>query len=659
MACHYPNSLYENATWPKTILPALSLTLGLQIMRTLWPYLRYATYKRLDIGPWLTILVVLTVFVAVFSTTWFYRWLGLRRLLVLSAGGLGLARLVMQVWSGDPLGDLLAATIGMACFSLFLPTYLVVVRTTQTKSAETAARFASGLLLGLAVDTALHGVFLTYDFIWQAGLVPLLLAMILVVAQGATLYRLLPSLPLTARDGTWSSIGPWVAIGPFLALQMLVFQNLGRFASVTDWPLPPVFTWILLGQVISLWFAWRWQPRGLLEIGGIGIILIGSLSFIQTTHPVTQALLLGCAQAASAVLITTIVRCMAENGSEPGLKYTGLVHGLGMTLMILLIGFTYVDDVLPSRMLPSSPVWLFDLAGMLIVLSAAKAIGLATTHPRPVASWSAPLVALPLLLLPAFVWFTWRDPIAIHPESETIRVITYNIHNGFNTKGHLDLEAQVQVWATQQADVIALQEVSRGEVINGSVDMLSWLSQRLGLPYAYTSVGDAWWGQATFSRYPILKAESHPLAPANLPIRRSFTYLEIETGRPQPLKLINTHYHASLGRQPSGPIRLAHTQTILDFMADRATGQVVLTGDLNAGPDRPEMQAFFATGLVDVIDQAGITPGYTAHSESLGVRIDYILISPHLTSDKVVIPFSTASDHLSVAATLKARSERF
>jgi endonuclease/exonuclease/phosphatase family metal-dependent hydrolase len=64
------------------------------------------------------------------------------------------------------------------------------------------------------------------------------------------------------------------------------------------------------------------------------------------------------------------------------------------------------------------------------------------------------------------------------------------------------------------------------------------------------------------------------------------------------------------------------------------------------------MQPFFERGFIDVIEQAGLTPGNTASSVNPVSRIDYILISPDLQASQVVIPASTAADHLSVAATI-------
>ena len=82
--------------------------------------------------------------------------------------------------------------------------------------------------------------------------------------------------------------------------------------------------------------------------------------------------------------------------------------------------------------------------------------------------------------------------------------MSFNVHNGFSRDGRLDLEAIAQVIEASGADVVGLQEVSRGWLINGSADMVQWLSQRLGMAYVYGPTEGALWGNALLSRLPVL-----------------------------------------------------------------------------------------------------------------------------------------------------------
>lgn len=80
--------------------------------------------------------------------------------------------------------------------------------------------------------------------------------------------------------------------------------------------------------------------------------------------------------------------------------------------------------------------------------------------------------------------------------------MTYNLHNGFNTDGNLDMEALARVIEENHPDIVALQEISKGWLITGRLDMLTWLSQRLSMPYVSGPTADPLWGNAILSPIP-------------------------------------------------------------------------------------------------------------------------------------------------------------
>lgn len=648
--------------WSEIILPALTVTLGLQVVRALPPYLQYLLGDRLG---WSAVEIGLTG-VLVFSTGflffWLNRWLGLRRLLLLSAGGLGLVRLAIQVWRGDPLGDMSLTIVGTVLFIIFLSTHLVLAQW-QQNPAEASYRYALAVLLGLAFDTTLHGLFLTYDFIWQATLVPLAFTIGLVLLQWATLRASLPTAPPHPApvEGKFLITLPWIAIGPFLFLQLLVFQNQAQSIALTAWSLPVVFTWVLVSQLIGLGLVSFWLPR---RTGAIvvGLVLIISLWPLKTFYPITHALTLLTGQISAAVLLTVILRSLGESAAQAhytigtphqpkeGLRNTTVVHGLSMLLLVSLLFGYYVTF---NLRVPYEPAWLLTLAAAVM---AASAIGAAHSFLEPIqAEQVRPLAAAStlLLLFPLGLFLTWPNSTSPPQNSGPLRVMTYNVHNGINTAGQLDVEALARVIEAEQPDIIALQEVSRGWVVNGSLEMLTWLSNRLNLPYGqFTPSSDILWGQAVLSRYPILEAEDYPLPPRDLPLKRSFGYLQIDTGRNKPFNLINTHFHH---RPEDSAIRLTQVETVLDFLAGRELEQFTMTGDLNATPDTPEIQRLYQYGFQDVIIKAGLKPGHTFHADQPHKRLDYLLISPDLAGTNVVIPPSTASDHLGIATTIERR----
>lgn len=636
----------KSLCWAEILLPALSLTFGLQITRTIWPYLRDLLDDRLGWDPVLAALVPFVVFAAAFLTGWLNRWLGLRRLLFVSAAGLGLARLAMQLWAGDPIGDMILALSGTACFSLFLPAYLAMVQS-QPERMAAVTRFTSAILLGLALDVSLHGAFLTYDFIWQNGLASVLLAASLVAVQWVSLMALLPLTPAVSNKETLGLQPSWLAFGPFLALEVLVFQNPARLATLTGWSLPLAFAWVLTSHILALWLAPVWPWRKLTGVSILGAVLILLLLPTGQVPIWFEAIIILVGQIALAIRFNLLGLTLATEAGHTKVLNPALIHGLSWLMMVIFMFLSYILYLnLPLPFEHGLPLSITALVVFWGAIKAATAVPQSAEGPK---SWLAAKLALPLLGFPLFVFFTWHTPAAhVSAAPDSIRVMTYNVHNGFNTQGHLDLVALSQVISAAQPDIVALQEVSQGSIVNGGVDMLSWFSQQLNLPYIFTPAGDGLWGQATLSRYPIKLAENYPLPPAAT--RRTFGYLQIDVGQAEPLQVINTHYQPRYG---TNQLQLIHTETIINFLAQHPSERFVIMGDLNAEPDTPQMQPFFEHGFIDVIEHAGLVPGNTARSDNPVSRIDYILISSDLTAVDVTIPPSTASDHLSVVATLQ------
>ena len=114
----------------------------------------------------------------------------------------------------------------------------------------------------------------------------------------------------------------------------------------------------------------------------------------------------------------------------------------------------------------------------------------------------------PLLFLPPFI----VGLVSGAPSSDAapvaagtdLKVMTYNIRQGFGSSGRLDLEAVAQEIEKRPTDIVGLQEVGRGWVISGAVDTMAWLSLRLDMPAYYgANLGDLW-GNAVLTRLPVI-----------------------------------------------------------------------------------------------------------------------------------------------------------
>jgi endonuclease/exonuclease/phosphatase family metal-dependent hydrolase len=259
--------------------------------------------------------------------------------------------------------------------------------------------------------------------------------------------------------------------------------------------------------------------------------------------------------------------------------------------------------------------------------------------------WLIPALAL-ILLLPSLAGaVTWQEPEVDAGNGFPVRIMTYNLHNGFNTKGYLGMEALASVIEESQPDIIAFQEVSRGWVISGRLDMLTWLSQRLDMPYISGPTADPLWGNAILSRYPILEYDNYELPPRDLFILRGFTVALIDIGGGERLQVIATHFHHL---EEDSAVRQQQSPVILDFWA--GADSTIILGDLNAEPDSPEIILFEGAGLIDAAAQVSSSPANTFDSVDRYQRIDYIWVSPDLVVEEVFVPGPTTSDHLPVIA---------
>ncbi len=255
------------------------------------------------------------------------------------------------------------------------------------------------------------------------------------------------------------------------------------------------------------------------------------------------------------------------------------------------------------------------------------------------------LVSVPLLALPLAQAVSQHAPVAAEGDGFPVRVVTYNVHNGFDAEGRLGMEAIAAVIEKLDPDILALQEISRGWVISGRLDMLSWFSNRLGMPYVSGPTADPLWGNAILSRYPIVDYMEYDLPPRDLSIKRGLIEALVDLGNGDSLRVIATHFHHIVG---DSDIRQLQALRAVEVWG--GSDRTVMLGDFNARPDDPEIDIIRRSGLLDAAVGFGSARGYTWPSNAIATRIDYIWVSPDLEVSDVRVVASTASDHLPVVA---------
>ena len=286
----------DHRAWMALSLPTLTVVLGLQMLRTLLPLFIFVLRDRIGWEAYQVGLLAFAIFASGFLVGAIYRLLGSKRVLLLTAGGLGVARLAIQLWRGDPLGDLSFAIAGTILFILFLPTYLGHVR---AQGPDATSHYGLAVLLGISLDTALFGAFGTYDMVWRDGGTALAVTLVLVALLLASLLTLPPSegsrSEPQADDSRWQVL-PWVAVGSLLFLQLMVFQNVARLTALADWEMPLAFVWVMLSNTAGLgaavWMLAYWRQNRWPIAALIGAILVVTLSFNERNAAVAAITLM-------------------------------------------------------------------------------------------------------------------------------------------------------------------------------------------------------------------------------------------------------------------------------------------------------------------------------------------------------------------------------
>src|SRR6266508_987341 len=552
-------------------LPALTVTFGLQLLRLMIPTVMSVYRDRLGAPLVSLALFAFGVFLLGLLAAPVARLLGRGRALALAAGGVALVRLVLQLVP-DALARWLLAPVGVVLFLWFVPLWLI-----RPGRRRRHGGFGVAVLLGLALDTALHGLFGTWDYAWSLRPAPIALAVALAAAALWALARLPPAtVPAHAVapvalamagsqaagapvagdgvDGGALAAGgpggagtaaaaeparrrlrdalPLAGIGPALFLHGLVWQNLGWQAVLGEQPPARAFLLVMLANLAGLAAGVAaagipgggregWRVTATAVVGLAVAVLLGERATVA-------ACFLG--QAAAATVLVAAVRRATPDRQRPSLAVVSLAWTLGMLLFLILTFLYYAsyDIRLPfgNQLLLPVAAALLALAGIGAGLagpdppghplgvprtppdspghplgvprtppdSPGHPLGVPRTPPGPATDqaranggpaarrpgWLPLWVGVALLLAPAAFW----APVPAARPAPPLRVMSYNLHFGYDVEGWSDLEATARAIEAGGADVVGLQEVSRGWYLNGSTDMLAWLQRRLGMPSA-------------------------------------------------------------------------------------------------------------------------------------------------------------------------------
>lgn len=619
----------------RVLVGGLVFAMGAQAVRFFFGSIAWYVRDSLGVGVTDLIPMVLAPFLVGALIPGLSRWLTIRGAMWVGSLVLVAARVVNQL-SADPAVEAWSAGVGVAAFVGLLPLLLSMGR----------SALVGGLLLGLALDSAIKGMGLSLDLGYQEGLGPI----VIVLALGlVTLFLLFLSPRVDRRGVSWGSGWGLVGVGPLLFAEFLVLQNQGWTSEVAGMSGPQAQLRIALLNVVALVvLAWleHSRPAALVAL----VAVVGTL-MVAEGDPLLFNLMSLAAVPSAALVWSALVGEPEQGGIGASTAY--LLAGM---ILFAAVGLLYYLP-LDLRLGYTQEHARLAGAGILAVLGLGSLVSVAAI--RPGVSGQAWAFAALFSVLPLLGFFlTGSETRPARSAGGVVRVMTYNIHSGYDATGRFDIEEIARVIDDSGADVVGLQEVPRGLLISGVTDGLTLLQARLGFEHAaFFGTTDPAWGNAVLSRFPIDNVDTQHLPLVGTPMRRGYLGATIEL--PDGLLLfISTHLQhinepSVHDADPEADLYPVHRSQMGAIVS--AWGGVepaVLVGDFNARPEWAQIDELLSAGWVDSWPESGAGEGLTANAADPRYRIDYVFHTPDIEAVDAGVIRSQASDHFPVVVDL-------
>ena len=616
------------------LLTALVFLLGMEMARFHFGSLGWYQRDTLGVGALDLLPRALAPFLAGILLPILSRLLTVRYALGVGVIALVGARIANQMID-DPAIDHWTSGVAVAAFVGLLPLLLSLGR----------EALVGGVLMGIALDSAIKGLGSSLDLAYRPGAAPLAAT----VAITAAVVYLMVKVPIPARAGPRSiSAITLIGFGPFLFVQYLVLQSPGWIAESISVSTGLVMVGITALNLVGLWLAQRYGE--LRSMVALAAVLVAAAAVLAEGPSVVFAVLILLAIPAAGILWAGMVP------DTPGTAVTPAAVPLTAgAVLFLIFGFAYY---LPLDMDLGFTQAQARIGGSLALLG----FGLAAAASRRLFPPDSVPVGIPLLtslaLLLPVVGLVGGGTLAAAPEEGPVRYMSFNIHQAFGTGGEMDVEAIARVILDSGATVVGLQEVARGGLLNANTDLLHLLGERLGWEHTvFFGTTDTVWGNAILSRYPLGEAERQLLPLVGTLYQRGYLAAPVSTPEGEVL-FISTHLQHindadTNETDPEGDLYPVHHEQLAVIIEEWAGRRpAVLVGDLNAEPEWRQVEELLAAGWVDTWSEAGSGPGYTANAADPQHRIDYVFATPDLATVGVEVIESQASDHFAVVADL-------
>jgi endonuclease/exonuclease/phosphatase family metal-dependent hydrolase len=211
------------------------------------------------------------------------------------------------------------------------------------------------------------------------------------------------------------------------------------------------------------------------------------------------------------------------------------------------------------------------------------------------------------------------------------------VHQGYDAFALPAMQRIANEMVATDADVIALQEVSRGWNLLGGTDLIAYLRWRFPDHRVVFTSTNGLWGSAILSRPP-LRSSGGQVFVANGEFRYGFTRADLASST----RVFSVHLAADL---EAGGDSIRNLQA-MELAQLTQPSNTILAGDFNAEPITPVIRTLLSDGLIDVAGKFGLETAGTWPAHSPVDRLDYVFATPDLQPVNARLLRTTASDHL-------------
>jgi len=565
---------------------------------------------------------------------------------------------------------MIVAGIGVGCFLIYFPVFL------QQKSKHDEEQSGLTLGLGLAIGLTLSILFRilgstidisTYSWFQMIGWILALIAAFMVIGMLKTEEKVTMDNSTSPEHSvsTLKTIGLTLGL---IGILIMIYYSFSSPTVISRWTEGDYF-FILLLIILMLtlfvifitfkrdlltkmepWMIWLWNALFVITL--ILTIILNQIQFpfsvesypidAPSTTIIHQLPLFLMLIFFPIILIdfTLISRELIDNKPTMG-KLAGsfTLASLFFLIMIFAHVFTtvydYIDIVGP---LFRDMYWfvylIVGLSSCLPVILVKKGI---FTFKKPVIDLQSKIISIVVVFV-AILSLTGAyviTPIPITPETTTsIRVMTYNIQQGYNEDGIKNFDGQLEVFRSINPDIIGLQECDTTRIAGGNIDVVRYFANNLRMHSYYgpkTVTGT--FGIALLSKYPIKNPKTFFMYSKGEQTATIEAQIQVST------TLFNV-YVTHLGND--GP--LVQQEAIVDEIKGKSN--IILVGDFNFRPNT--LQYNLTTLILNdswlYADAADVD--YLDDLEyNINQRIDHIFMSPGTVVSECHYIVSKESDH--------------